>query len=106
MSEDDDAKAMAEAVARYTGPVTQCPPGKPRASNKKVVKVAKVLTVVDDATHWLQHHVDDVPVKDLREERRRQRMERAKRQRIADRNAPLLERIREHDRVEQIGRKR
>jgi hypothetical protein len=95
---EDDMKIIDEqtrqAIAAYTGPVTRCPPGEPRAP-KPVVKNA--------AVEWLIEHRDDVPSK---AKRRRMRMALAaeRGRMISEHNAPLLDRISEHDRVAQIGR--
>lgn len=89
MSETDDEEtiegAMRKALAGYTGPVTRCPPGEARAKPSKVA---------GKAGRWLWQHRDDRPVRDSKEERRRNRMARARRQRIAERNAALLKGMR------------
>ena len=75
---------MLKAVAAYSGPVTRCPPGKARGADMPKSK--------DRAQQWLNGHRDDVPLRDEKAERRRQRMERAERARIAKRNASVRKR--------------
>ena len=72
------SEQMTKAIAAYSGPVTQCPPGEARA---------KPVKVVDKAERWLEQHSNDV--KDPRAERRQMRMARAQRERIARRNAAI-----------------
>jgi hypothetical protein len=78
---DDDAM---KAVAANTGPVTRCPPGRACAPEP----VGKP----GEAARWLHEHRGDLPVIDPKAERRRRRMERAQRERIAARNAAILRR--------------
>jgi hypothetical protein len=75
---DDESKAMAAALATYTGPVTRCQPGKARG-DLPIKKTAPDL----NAAGW------QVPPPDESEQRRRRRMARAKRQRIAEHNAAI-----------------
>jgi hypothetical protein len=70
---------MLKALATYNGPVTRCPPGKSRG--------ADMPKRDDRAQQWLNGHRDNVPLRDEKAERRRQRMARAERARIAQRNA-------------------
>jgi len=70
---------MLKALAAYSGPVTRCPPGKARGADLPKRK--------DHGHRWLHAHGDDVPSRDKKAERRRQRMARAERERIAKRNA-------------------
>jgi hypothetical protein len=70
---------MLNAVGAYSGPVTRCRPGKPRAG--------EMPSKEDRATRWLNGHRGDVPPRDEKAERRRRRMARAERARIAKRNA-------------------
>jgi len=81
---DDD---MHRAISAYTGPVTKCPPGTANAST------VKKLT---EAGLYLKEHHNDPP--DAAAEARRRRVVRAKRERIAKHNEPLLERIEKRDR--------
>jgi hypothetical protein len=66
------------AIAAYAGPMTRCRPGKARGN-----KPIKEKPRPDVSASWL------VPPPDKNEQRRRQRMARAKRQHIAERNAAL-----------------
>ena len=70
---------MLEALAAYSGPVTRCPPGKARGADLPKRK--------DHGHRWLHAHGDDVPSRDKKAERRKKRMARAERDRIAKRNA-------------------
>jgi hypothetical protein len=70
---------MLKAVAAYSGPVRRCRPGKARG--------AETPREEDRAQQWLNGHRDDVPLRDEKAERRRRRMARAERARIAQRNA-------------------
>ena len=72
---------MLKVLATYTGPVIRCPPGKARGAEMPKSK--------DRARQWLNGHRDDVPLRDEKAERRRKRMERAERARIAKRNASV-----------------
>jgi hypothetical protein len=90
MSETDDEEEtieteMRQALAAYDGPVTRCSPGEARAKPAKAA---------DKAGRWLWQHRDDRPARDPKEERRRNRMARARRQRIAEGNAALLKGMR------------
>jgi hypothetical protein len=69
---------MLKAVAAYSGPVTRCRPGKARGAN--------IPKKEDRPTRWLNRHRDDVPLRDEKAARRRRRMARAERDRIAKRN--------------------
>lgn len=80
----DDGEQTRKAIAAYSGPVRRCRPGAARATAVKTV---------DEAEMWLSQHCDDVPVKDAKAERRRMKMARAQRQRIAERNA-LIRKVR------------
>ena len=75
---------MLKVLATYTGPVIRCPPGKARGAEMPKSK--------DRAQQWLNGHRDDVPLRDEKAERRRQRMARAERARIAKRNASVRKR--------------
>lgn len=77
---------MLNALAAYSGPVTRCPPGKARG--------AEMPKGNDRAMQWLHAHRDDVPLRDEKAERRRWRMARAERARIAKRNALVRKRNR------------
>jgi hypothetical protein len=106
MTETDEMmrQEMTAAIEAYAGPVTKCPVGrargkpvKPRplspvlpskAKPKLDIKAERKFLQVDGATRWLKRHANDRPA-DLQEERRQKRMARAKRQRIAERNAMI-----------------
>jgi hypothetical protein len=106
MTETDERmqQQMTEAIEAYAGPVTKCPPGLARGKpvkpkplspvlpskvNPKLdVKAEKKLLQVYGATRWLKRHANDQPA-DMQEERRQKRMARAKKQRIAERNAAI-----------------
>ena len=81
-----EADEMRRAIATYTGPVTQCPPGRARAPAKKEL-------VMNDAVEWLQQHQGDQRTKDAKAERKRRRRVRAQRERIARRNAAVRKRL-------------
>jgi hypothetical protein len=72
---------MLKALATYNGPVTRYRPGKARG--------AEMPKNEDRAQQWLNGHRDDVPLRDEKAERRRRRMARAERDRIAKRNAAV-----------------
>ena len=72
---------MLKAVAAYSGPVRRCRPGKARG--------AEIPREEDRAQQWLNGHRDDVPSRDEKAERRRRRMARAERYRIAKRIAAV-----------------
>ena len=75
-------QTLADLIAASSGPVTRCPPGRaraPEATNKKR----------DHAGKWLSRHSSDKSVIGPREKRRRLRMARAERDRIAKRNAAV-----------------
>ena len=75
---------MPEALAAYHGPVTKCPPGQARGAD---------LPRKEDRTQrWLNGHRGDVPLRDEKAERRRKRVARAERERIAKRNASVRKR--------------
>jgi hypothetical protein len=78
------ATEMLKALAAYSGPVTRCRPGKARGADLPKRK--------DRGQQWLHAHRDDVPSRDKKAERRRQRMARAERARIAKRNASVRKR--------------
>jgi hypothetical protein len=75
---------MLKALATYNGPVTRFRPGKARG--------AEMPRKEDRAKRWLNAHRDDVPLQDEKAERRRRRMARAERDRIAKRNAAVCKR--------------
>jgi hypothetical protein len=72
---------MLKALAAFTGPVIRCKPGKARGED--------IAKKEDRAARWLNGHRDDVPLRDEKAERRRRRMARAERARIANRNASV-----------------
>jgi hypothetical protein len=79
---------MLKALASYSGPVTKCPPGKARGAD---------LPRKENRTQqWLNGHRGDVPLRDEKAERRRKRMARAERARIARRKASVLKRNASH----------
>lgn len=73
----------AEAIAAYAGPITICPPGRARAPKPTPSRAAV----------WLNEHRGDRPPPNQKQKRRRERMARQKRERIAARNGPLLMRL-------------
>ncbi len=75
---------MLNALAAYSGQVTRCPPGKARGAEPHKRE--------DRAQQWLNGYRDDVPLRDEKAERRRRRMARAERARIAMRNASVRKR--------------
>jgi hypothetical protein len=86
---DEISKAMADAVAAFTGPVTRCRPGMARGQGSKPK---------NEAVRWLIEHRDNPAIADPKARRRHLRKHHAKQQRIAERNAPILERIDKQDR--------
>jgi hypothetical protein len=79
---------MKHAIATYVGPVTRCPTGRARAPS--------VATVVMNASvEWLKCHRGNRPIRDPKAERKRMRMARAERERIAKRNAAVRNGINE-----------
>jgi hypothetical protein len=80
------SEQMRTALAAYTGPITKYPAGKPLG---KVVNFTKR----DEADHFLSVHRSDTPIRDERAERRRLRLARAQRERIANGNAAIRKRI-------------
>ena len=93
MKENDEE--MRRARETYTGTVTLCPPSKkPKRGEWKVwSKTVKQRAPDPRADAAWQH--DDAA--DPKEERRRERMARARLERIAERNAALLERVSEQE---------
>jgi hypothetical protein len=76
---------MRTALTAYTGPITKCPAGKPRG---------KVVKLRDAADRWLnKHRASSLMIKDEKAERRKVRLARAQRERIANRNAAIRKRI-------------
>jgi len=86
---DKISKAVADAVAAYTGPVTRCRPGRARGQRIKPK---------NDAVQWLIEHRDNPANVDPKARRRRLRKHYARQQRIVERNAPILERIGKRER--------
>jgi hypothetical protein len=74
---------MLNALAAYSGRVKRCPPGKARGADLPKKEGRN--------RNWLNGHCNDVTVRDDKAERRRQRMARAERARIAKRNAFVRE---------------
>jgi hypothetical protein len=91
-TDDSIREAMNQAIANYTGPVTRCPAGKARS------KAAPLPIKADQASRWLNRHRNERSVNDPKERRRRFRMERGQRERIAKRNAAVREHIKENSR--------
>jgi hypothetical protein len=83
---DEAVEQMREAIKKYAGPVKQCPPGKARAP-------VEVVVFKNKSVEWLKHNRTSRPIRDKKARRRNMRMARAKRQRIAERNATLLNRV-------------
>jgi hypothetical protein len=77
---------MRQAITNYAGPVTECPPGKARAP-------AEPTVFKNESVEWLKQNRRAQPVRDKKAIRRKMRMARAMRQRIARRNAALLNRV-------------
>jgi hypothetical protein len=89
MMHDEITKAMAEAAAAYTGPVTLCRPGRARGQRIKPK---------NEAVQWLIEHRDNPAIADPKVRRRRVREHYAQQQCIAERNTPILERIGKQER--------
>jgi hypothetical protein len=89
MMHDEITKAMADAIAVYTGVVTHCRPGKARGRR---------ITPKNKAVQWLIEHRGAQAIADPKGQRRRRRKHYAQQQRIAERNAPILERIGKQER--------
>jgi hypothetical protein len=77
---------MKEAVAAYTGPVRQFPPGKARAPAERVL-------VTNKSVEWLIQHRRDPKIVDEDAKRRQSRLAKYNKDRNAARNAMLLKRI-------------
>ena len=73
---------MLNAVAAYSGPVRRCRPGKARGGDLPKKRVR--------AERWLNGHGGNTPRRNEKAERRKQRMARAERDRIAKRNEFVL----------------
>jgi len=86
---DEITKAMADAAAAYTGPVTRCRPGMARGRRIKPK---------NEAVQWLIEHRDNPAIADPKARRRHLRKHYAQQQRITERNAPILERIGKQER--------
>lgn len=99
MSDDDIDRAMAEAVARYSGAVTQCPPGKKPKRGWSKPRPSKTVKERPPDPRADAGWQDDGP--DLKAERKQRRMARVRREQIGERNAPMLKRIAKQDRVAQ-----
>lgn len=72
---------MLNAIESYCGPVTKCQAGKARGADPPKKE--------DRTQQWLNGHRSDVPFQEANAERRRKRMARAERMRIANRNASV-----------------
>jgi hypothetical protein len=77
---------MRQAITNYAGPMTECPPGKARAP-------AEPAVLKNESVEWLKQNRRAQPVRDKKAIRRKMRMARAMRQRIAKRNAAVLNRV-------------
>ena len=77
---------MRQAITNYAGPMTECPPGKARAP-------AEPAVLKNESVEWLKQNRRAQPVRDKKAIRRKIRMARAMRQRIAKRNAAVLNRV-------------
>ena len=77
---------MRQAITNYAGPMTECPPGKARAP-------AEPAVFKNESVEWLKQNRRAQPVRDKKAIRRKIRMARAMRQRIAKRNAAVLNRV-------------
>jgi hypothetical protein len=84
--DDNTIEQMRQAIENYAGPVTKYPPGKARAP-------VEVAALKNKSVEWLKQNQTAQPVRDKKAMRRKKRMFRAERQRIAERNAPLLKRV-------------
>ena len=80
MKKIDDATM--KAIGAYAGPVTRCATGK--ACGPDPIRRPSATA------RWLQEHRGDQRIVDPKGSRRRRRMERARRERIAARNAALM----------------
>ena len=83
---DEAIEQMREAIQKYSGPVKKCPPGKARAP-------VEVAVFKNKSLEWLRQNRTARPIRDKKAMRRNMRMALAKRQRIAERNATLLNRV-------------
>ena len=89
-NKDEQREQLRQAVAAYDGPVTRCPPGEAKAKQQ----LPPTDPAERRAERWLKRHANDRPVVDAKQQRRQKRMARARRQRIAERNAALLKGMR------------
>jgi hypothetical protein len=85
-TDEEIEERLRNAVAAYTGPVTVCPPGKARAPNE-------CTRHRDRASQWLAKHWNAPRTESDLVKRRRIRMVRQRRERIATRNGALLKLI-------------
>ena len=83
---DKTIEQMRQAIKNYAGPVTERPPGKARAP-------AEPAVLKNESVEWLKQNRRAQPVRDKKAIRRKMRMARAMRQRIAKRNAAVLNRV-------------
>jgi hypothetical protein len=83
---DKTIEQMRQAIKNYAGSVTERPPGKARAPVEAAVLKNK-------SVEWLRRNRSAQPVSDKEAVRRKMRMARAMRQRVAKRNAALLNRV-------------
>jgi hypothetical protein len=83
---DKTIEQMRQAIKNYSGPVTECPPGKARAP-------VEVAVLKNKSVEWLKQNRPAKPVRDKKAARRKMRMACAKQQRVAKRNAALLKRV-------------
>jgi hypothetical protein len=85
-NEDNTIEKMREAIKKYAGPMTKCPPGKARAP-------IEVPVFRNKSVEWLKKNRAAKPVRDEKAMRRKKRMARAEQERIAKRNEVLLKRV-------------
>jgi hypothetical protein len=85
-NDDKTIEQMRQAITNYLGPVTECAPGKARAP-------VEVAVLKNESVEWLKRNRTAQPVRDKKAMRRQKRVASAKQQRIAKRNAALLNRI-------------
>jgi hypothetical protein len=88
MCENDEKtiEQMRKAIEDYAGPLTKCPPGKARAP-------VEVAVFKNESVEWLKQNRNARPIRNKKVERRKKRMAHAQQQRIAERNAALLNRV-------------
>ena len=98
-----EERAMRRAVAAYTGPIKQCPPGKARG------KALRPCVVSDDAAQWLvKHRMNSAtPIAEQKAECRNTQMQQQQQRKQRDdrHDAPEIRCINRQQRIVELKRK-